>query len=421
MTTRPAPTQIRNDSPLWWNPTWRWWWGRGLIGQQASLRPWLPEAVHQEASLWAPPEADEPLPLDVFVLTAHEVHGVPAEATRQFLTAFWVLFDPVEGPAYVRWPNTWFIPWRPEQGIQHPRVIRWIQEVQQGIAVLPERSADPVGSRLTDASSSFATWLATVHSRILSHSGTVVLAEVGSLPFLARTVVSLLAGHPQWNPTEWHVAEPLEVTAPQRERIFEWLKPARGERVTRSLLTLYGQEDRLYTMAQAFRKASNVLWMWLPKPTQMAHTWPDVVRLLRRPPKPIVWTQWAWQRFSSYPWPDDMGAVVQFWDRLIRLTEGGPVLLTTARLQVLLSGRLPMEAPEPLANLIISLIHEYLQSGQTDGLMAEIEGVFERAMLQFATRMFATLPEAARLLGISRTTLLRKLERHGISNPWTAK
>ncbi len=411
--TSPAQSTTVLD---WQTPQWHWWWSPGLLHHGPALQGWLGNGVHQ--SITAVPDPLQPLfpHIHVFAVTVAELPTVIEPLTHSPNAVAVIFFDPLQnGIALPPHLNVWLVPWRPEQGVQHPRLIRLIQEIQQGIAMFPTHTAHATGTSATMGP--LQEWLTTVGSRILSNGRTVILAEVGRTVWMARVVLEHLRQTAHWQESAWTVMDPIEVTARTVQTHATWLRPPETDR--RTLWMVYGAESTLRQLAQELQKQPDTLWLWMPRPVQLAAAWAELVHRLPEPVHPIVWTRWAWQRFCSFPWPDDMQTVLQFWSCLINLTTAGALWLTAARVQLFLTGRVPAQTPEPLSNLIVSLLHERLQTGQTQHLLRDIETMFEQALLRCATRMFATLQDACKVLGISRTTLLRKIERYGIPNPWT--
>lgn len=399
---------------LWYRPRWRCWWSTSLQHLRNSLKNWLPDSTHYDLHRWPPDDLAKFPELDCLMVMGQELSPIQWDAVSNsypstLFVVFYDFYSPV--PSLPR-GNLWNIPWRPEQGIAHPRLVRLLQELGAGITLMKP------GEELEETSenSPFAQWMAEQVSRLAGLDHTVVLAEFSSRPFvsviLARTLMETCAVHGR----PWKLEGPYQIIEKMPPRWTQWLTP--GKQHNRKILILYGDEANLKN-AYDLDRPKGTVWCWMPRPSQLLHTGTDLLYLLPRGfTQPWVLTRWAWEKFLIGAGSDDMGKLLQRWERVTRIASHASTILTSLRMQLMASGFQPADSPEPMADIVTSLMHHFIREGCSGSIMAQMTSLFEKVMLEEITSSVATLQEALKLSGLSRATLLKKLGKYGIPNPW---
>ena len=394
---------------LWQRPVWHWWWSAGLSHYRSVLYDWIPQAIHSDLSEWDDARAEKFPAVHLLLLTVREYENLPPMPPDRPILA--VVFTEFHVPPVKARPiPTWLIPWQVEQGLQHPRLIRLVREIESGIMAVNEYPArEPIPS-------SFSDWLADIQARILATEGTVVLGEISSLPFISQILADVVQEEAQKLGRQWTLLGPFEAREQLKGGLQEWLRPGRNHR--NQLVILYGEETVLRALCEKPRP-SNVFWFWMPRLSQLTHTWQGLIPYFPRPfVYPFIWTLWGWRKFTLHNWPDDMGSVLRAWDRLSCLACQSAAIVTAQQVQLLVAGHLPADVPEPLATLVTNVLHRLMREGRTQGLLDDVIALFEQMMINEVAKNFKSLKEATRFLGLSRATLIKKMKRFDVTHPW---
>lgn len=401
--------QPHEANNFWAQPVWHWWWSPSLRHYRSVLYDWMPQVNHGDIDDWSPDGAGHFPEIHFFLVTPYDYENLP-DIPPETPAGIIVFMDFQRSLLHRQMHPTWFIPWHAEQGLQHPRFIRLVREIDAGLMEVnryPEYEPIP---------SPFADWLADIQGRILATQGTVILSEISSLPFISTIVAKSIQDEAQSLGQSWEVMGPFEAKDTLKGGIHEWLR--HGHHKRNQLILLYGEESPLKQLYEKPRP-SNIYWFWLPRLSQLTHTWNGLIPYLPRTFKyPFLWTRWAWRKLTLHNWPDDIGSLLRSWERLACLACTSSTIVTAQQVQLMVSGYLPAEVPEPLSSLVTNLLHELMREGKTEQLMNQVIEMFEKTMLEETIQTCRSLNEATRFLGISRATIIKKLERFQIANPW---
>ncbi len=346
----------------------------------------------------------------LFITKAEELPSL-LKRFREYSEALIVPILPIESNINIpplAHPNGILFPLRPETGFHHPYFVSWLHELSQGIVTLPvnERKEGEF----------FSQWLSESSTRLLAEEKNIIIAEPSSRPFVAPILIDRLIESGAQFQKRWYIQGPMKLTAHTYRSPRSWLQiPANDEK---TIYILYGEQKALIQASEEI-SAEYFVWIWAPALENYMHAWEEILPFFPVPEnRRVSFTRWGAQKLFHLDWNNNVGELLKIWDILVQPAGHCHILLNSSRVQLMAKGTVPHQSPEPLQNLISQILFEVIDKSQGEKVFDTILSTFEESMLRVATKLFITLQDATKFLGISRATLVKKLNQYRIPNPW---